>query len=298
MKTETIDAGVIGLGAMGANMARNLHHAGYLGRVWTRTPVRSLALAEETGVTVARSPAGLAQACDVILISVSADDDLLEVIDALVPGLRPGAVVVDTSTVSSDTAREAQSRIAGAGGGFLDAPVSGGVEGARQGTLAMMIGGEETLLERVRPVLDAVASRLEYMGPSGAGQATKAVNQIMAAGINQAVSESLAFAESLGLPLQKVIDVVGAGAAGNWFLKHRGSAMVDGVYEPGFRVDLHHKDLGICKTMAGNLAVTLPLVEMTLIHYRRLMDAGYGGEDISALHREKRRLFSRQPGQT
>ena len=176
---------------------------------------------------------------------------------------------------------------------FLDAPVSGGIEGARNGTLAMMVGGDAGVLERVRPVLDSIAGRIEHMGPVGAGQATKAVNQVMAAGINQAVSEALAFAEALELPLDKVIEVVGGGAAGNWFLDHRGPAMSKGKFSPGFRVALHHKDLLICKQMAAAFGVSMPVVEMTLIHYRRLMQAGYGDEDISALFREKRRLFEK-----
>jgi 3-hydroxyisobutyrate dehydrogenase len=142
-------------------------------------------------------------------------------------------------------------------------------------------------------VLQAIAGRIEHMGPVGAGQATKAVNQVVAAGINQAVSEGLALAHALGLPLEKVIDVVGSGAAGNWFLTHRGPSMAKGVYAPGFRVALHHKDLAICKRMAEQLGVALPLVEMTLIHYRRLLEAGFGDEDISALHREKLALFGK-----
>ena len=155
----------------------------------------------------------------------------------------------------------------------------------------MMIGGEAAVLEQARPVLEAVGSRITHMGPVGAGQATKAVNQIMAAGINQAVTEALAFGAAHGLPMDRVIEVVGSGAAGNWFLTHRGPSMVEGRFEPGFRVALHHKDLMICRQMAGQLGVAMPVVEMTLVHYRRLMEAGLGDEDISALFREKRALF-------
>jgi 3-hydroxyisobutyrate dehydrogenase len=157
----------------------------------------------------------------------------------------------------------------------------------------MMAGGDADVLARIRPVLETIAGRIEHMGPVGAGQATKAVNQVMAAGINQAVSEALAFGEALDLPMDKVIEVVGSGAAGNWFLSHRGPGMTQGAFEPGFRVALHHKDLSICKQMAAELGVAMPVVEMTLIHYRRLMQAGYGDEDISALLREKRALFRR-----
>jgi len=284
--------GIIGLGAMGAPMARNLHAAGYLATIWNRSPDKAARLHAETGVVVADSPAALAQACELVILSVSADDDVLEVINALKPGLREGAVVLDTSTVSRASAQRAAGLLP-PGAHFLDAPVSGGIEGARTGRLAMMVGGEAEVLDRIRPVLDCIAGRVEHMGPVGAGQATKAINQVMAAGINQAVTEALAFAEALGLPLEKVIEVIGSGAAGNWFLSHRGPTMARGKYDPGFRVALHHKDLAICKAMAAELGVAMPVVEMTLIHYRRLMETGYGDEDISALLRDKRKLFAK-----
>jgi 3-hydroxyisobutyrate dehydrogenase len=158
--------------------------------------------------------------------------------------------------------------------------------------LAIMLGGETAVVEQVTAVLDSIAASITHMGPVGSGQATKAVNQVMAAGINQAVTEALAFATALELPLDKVIGVTGSGAAGNWFLDHRGPTMTRNKYDPGFRVALHHKDLAICKHMAEQFDVAMPLVEMTLIHYRRLMEAGYGDEDISALFREKLKLFA------
>ena len=225
------------------------------------------------------------------MLSVSADWDVLDVVKSLLPGLHAGSMVLDTSTVISDTAREAAALLKTVGAEFLEAPVSGGIEGARQGTLAMMIGGDAAVIERVSPALDAIAARVAHMGPVGAGQATKAINQVMAAGMNQAVTEALAFAEALDLPLDRVIDVVGSGAAGNWFLQHRGTSMTQGKFDPGFRVALHHKDLAICKQMAEQFDTALPVVEMTLIHYRRLMEAGFGDEDISALFREKQKLF-------
>jgi len=277
---------------MGAPMARNLHRTGYLAAVWNRTMEKSRQLADELDVPVAVEPAALAQNCDLVILSVSADADVMEVIEAMLPGVRAGMVVVDTSTISRETARVAATRLQKAKAEFLDAPVSGGMEGARNGTLAMMVGGDAEVLRQVRPVLDSIAGRIEHMGSVGAGQATKAVNQVMAAGINQAVSEALAFAAALELPLDKVIEVVGSGAAGNWFLTHRGPTMTRGNYEPGFRVTLHHKDLAICKQMAEQFGVALPVVEMTLIHYRRLMEAGLGDLDISALHHEKLDLFA------
>ncbi len=285
--------GVIGLGAMGAPIARNLHRAGHLAAVWNRSPDKAAQLHADTGVYLATSPTDLAAHCELIILSVSADADVLTVIDALIPGLQANAVVLDTSTVSRETAQSAALRLQ-PHAAFLDAPVSGGIEGARNGTLAMMIGGDAGVLARIRPVLECIAGRIAHMGPAGSGQATKAVNQVMAAGINQAVTEALAFGAALGLPMDKVIEVVGSGAAGNWFLTHRGPTMTKGMFDPGFRVALHHKDLHICKQMAAKFGVALPMVEMTLIHYRRLMQAGFGDEDISALYREKRRLFNQQ----
>jgi len=287
--------GVIGLGAMGTPMACNLHRAGHLEAIWNRSTEKARQLGGKLGVPVANSPAALAQRCELVLLSVSADEDVLEVVELLKPGLGAGKIVLDTSTVSRETALQAAALLEQNDTVFLDAPVSGGIEGARKATLAMMVGGDVAVLDQIRPVLASIAGRVEHMGPVGAGQATKAVNQVMAAGINQAVSEALAFARVLELPMDKVIEVIGSGAAGNWFLDHRGPSMTQGEYNPGFRVTLHHKDLTICKQMAEQFGVALPVIEMTLIHYRRLMQAGYGDEDISALFREKQALFDKDP---
>jgi len=286
-------AGFAGLGAMGAPMAANLARAGTLRCVWNRTRARAEAFARDFDVAVAESPAALADACDLVLICVSADADVKSVVAGLLPHLTPQSLVVDCSTVSRATACELAQQVRAAGGDFLDAPVSGGVEGARQGTLVMMVGGEATALQRARPLLAAMAARVEHMGPVGSGQATKAVNQIMAAGINQAVTEALAFARAQQLDLDKVIEVIAGGAAGNWFLQRRGPTMIRDSFAPGFKVALHHKDLEICRAMAAELGTALPVVEMTLIHYRRLMEAGFADEDISALFREKLKLFRR-----
>jgi len=273
---------------MGAGMALNLHRAGWLAAAWNRTRTRAEALARDHGLPLAKNPAALAAACDLILLSVSADADLFEVLEALRPGLRPGSIVMDTSTVSAESARRAAAMLEEEDCAFLDAPVSGGREGAEKGALAMMVGGDAAALARARPVLEAIAARVVHMGPVGAGQATKAVNQIMAAGINQAVTEALAFGVAQGLDMARVIEVVSSGAAGNWFLEHRGRSMLAGRFDPGFRLALHHKDLGICREMAAAAGVDLPLTERTLEDYRRLMDTGHGDEDISALYRLKR----------
>jgi 3-hydroxyisobutyrate dehydrogenase len=283
--------GFIGLGAMGRGMAANLNKGGFLTCAWNRTRASVAAYAGEQGIRLVDTPADVAAETELVVTCVSADTDLREVIDALVPGLRAESVVVDCSTVSADTARRVANMTTAAGASFLDAPVSGGVEGARNGTLAMMVGGDAAVLERVRPALQSMAGRVVHMGPVGSGQATKAANQIMGAGINQAVTEALAFGAAQGLDLGKVIEVVSQGAAGNWFLEHRGPTMIQGQFAPGFKVALHRKDLNICKTMAQELGVALSVVEQTLGDYQRLIDQGHGDEDISALYRIKKALF-------
>lgn len=279
--------GLIGLGAMGAGMAKNLAKAGFLAGVYNRTASKAQSLASELGVVAFDTPSALAATCDVIFMCVSRDEDVLEMVTAVAQTVKSGAVVVDMSTVSSSTAQQAAAILAEKQAQFLDAPVSGGVEGAKKGTLAMMVGGSNEALEKIRPILAAIAARILHMGPVGSGQATKAVNQIMAAGINQAVTEALAFGKAQGLPMNKVIEVVSGGAAGNWFLEHRGPTMMQNTFAPGFKLALHHKDLEICRTMAEKADISIPLAEMTLLNYTQLMEQGFGDEDISALYRLK-----------
>ncbi len=278
---------------MGAGMARNLAKAGFLAGVYNRTASKAQALSDELGVVAFDTPPELAAACELILICISRDEDVLEMVTAVAQTVKPGAVVVDMSTVNSATAQQAAEILAEKQAQFLDAPVSGGVEGAKKGTLAMMVGGSNEALDKIRPILASIAARILHMGPVGSGQATKAVNQIMAAGINQAVTEALAFGEAQGLPMDKVIEVVSGGAAGNWFLEHRGPTMMQGTFAPGFKLALHHKDLEICRAMTENAETPIPLAEMTLLNYEQLMDQGFGDEDISALYRLKKpRKFS------
>jgi len=260
-----MNVGIVGLGAMGGGMAANLHRAGVLACVYNRSRQRSDEFIKTCSVDVAGSVADLAAGCDVIIICVSHDEDVLAVVAQIEPVILPGTVVVDTSTVSHTTAKHVEKQLANRDAYFLDAPVSGGAEGAKNGTLAMMVGGDSVVLERVRPVLEAMTKTIVHMGGVGTGQATKAVNQIMGAGINQAVTEALAFAEAEGLPIDKVIEVVGAGASGNWFLDHRGATMTQDEFAPGFKLGLHYKDLEICKAMVAEHGVQLPVVEMTLI---------------------------------
>ena len=280
-------AGMIGLGAMGAGMAGNLAKVGYLAAIYNRTAEKAQLLAKELNVAVFERIEALAAEMDVVLLCVSADNDVLAVVEAIAQTIKPGSIVVDMSTVSSDTARHAAAILAEKQAAFLDAPVSGGVEGAKNGTLAMMVGGDVEALQKVRPILQAMSTRIIHMGATGSGQAAKAVNQVMCAGINQAVTEALAFAQAQQLPMEKVIDAISGGAAGNWFLQHRGNTMTNNKFAPGFKLALHHKDLKICRAMAEEAQIPLPLTDMTVGDYERLITAGYGDEDISALYRLK-----------
>ena len=286
--------GFIGLGAMGLPMARNLHQAGLLSAAYNRARDKALALAADTGCAAAESVEDLADDCDAVVICVSADADVLAVVDQLSRAEKPNLLVIDCSTVAGDTAREAARRMRAAGGRFLDCPVSGGTEGAKNGTLSIMVGGDPEDVADARPILEAMGGNVAHMGPVGAGQATKATNQIMVAGINQAVTEALAFGQAQGLPMDRLIGALEQGAAGNWFLTHRGPTMVRGEFPLGFKVALHAKDLRICQAMAAAQGVRLPVVEMTLVHYGRLLEGGSTDEDISALFRLKSDMFTGQ----
>ena len=288
LENEKIIAGVIGLGAMGAPMARHLAAAGLLHMVWNRTTAKAIALAGETGSIVADSPAQMAGACNVILTCVSADEDLLDVLGQLLPGVATGTVVVDTSTVSPATARRLSEELIAVGAGLVDAPVSGGVEGAQKGSLSVMAGGDSANISRIMPVLEAISATITHMGPVGSGQATKAVNQVMIAGIAEAVCEALALGEKLNLPSERLLSVVGAGAAGSWFLGHRGESMLESRFNVGFKLSLLLKDLLICQTLAQDLNISLPTVEAAIEDYSKLVDLGDGDHDISGLIRLKR----------
>jgi 3-hydroxyisobutyrate dehydrogenase len=280
----------LGLGAMGEPMARHIAAKGFSLSVWNRTAARADAL-RQSGATVARDPAEAVQQADVVLLCVSADADVLAVVDQVTPAMRAGSVLIDTSTVSADTAREAAARLATRSVAFLDAPLSGGVEGARNGRLSVMVGGDAATLERARPVLECFAARITHMGDVGAGQATKAVNQVMVAGITEAVCEALAFGEKLGLPRERLLGVLGAGAANSWFLEKRGASMLEERFDSGFKLGLLHKDLGIVRAMAQRLGARLPVVDAAFADYQTLLDEGRFDEEISALIRLKRRLF-------
>jgi 3-hydroxyisobutyrate dehydrogenase len=283
---------------MGTHMARNLHRAGLLTGVWNRTAGKATALAEELKCHAFANLAELAGNCEAVVICVSADDDLRAVVTGLDPGLSPNMIVMDCSTVGSATAREMHVHLAALGVGFLDCPVSGGVEGARNASLAIMAGGDESVFGRALPILEKLGETITYFGASGAGQAAKATNQIMCAGIIQAVGEAMAFAHAEGLPLDRLIELLGKGAGSSWYFVNRAPYMAHNNYPAGFRVRLHAKDLRICREMAAQHGAQLPVVESTLAQYGQLIVQGFGDEDISAIYRLKSALFPAKPEAT
>lgn len=281
--------GLIGLGAMGAPMARHLHARGLLCAVGNRTQSKADALAAELGVRAARSASNFAD-CDVVVLCVSLDADVLENVAALAEVLKRDAIVIDHSTIAVETAKRAAAMLAAHGIGFLDAPVSGGVEGARNGRLSVMVGGDGALLERARPLLEAYAARVTHMGDTGAGQATKAVNQVLVAGINEAVCEGLALGEALGLDAERLLPTLMAGAAGNWFLDKRGATMLRSEFAPGFKCAHMLKDLRIVESIVRSTGVRANAVAQARADYAELVERGFGEADTSALIELKRPL--------
>jgi 3-hydroxyisobutyrate dehydrogenase len=280
--------GFIGLGAMGRPMAGHLAARNLLAVVGNRSVEKADALAAELKVRAAHNASDFAD-CDVVALCVTADEDVLANVDALAAVMQPGSVVVDHSTVSSATAQTAAARLAANGIGFLDAPVSGGVEGAINGKLSIMVGGSAADLAKAHTALQAYGLRITHMGEVGAGQATKAVNQVLVAGIAHAVSEGLALGEKLGLDPERLLPTLGAGAAGCWFLEKRGPTMLRDEFKVGFKLALLHKDLKIVDAMAQAAGTRRDIIQKSLTDYAQLMAEGYGDDDISALIRLKRR---------
>lgn len=279
--------GFIGLGAMGLSMAGHLRANGLLAVVGNRSRAKAEEFARANEVVAATKAADFVE-CDVVMLCVPADTDVLENVHALAAVLRPGSVVVDHSTVASGTAQAAYATLHARGIGFLDAPVSGGVEGARNGKLSIMVGGDAADLQKVRPALECYAQKITHMGESGSGQATKAVNQVLVAGIAQAVCEGLALGEKLGLKAELLVPTLAAGAAGNWFLDKRGATMLADNFTPGFKSALLHKDLLIVREMAQAAGIRATVIEQSIADYAELMARGCGDEDTSALLRLKR----------
>jgi 3-hydroxyisobutyrate dehydrogenase len=280
--------GFVGLGAMGYHMAGHLKRAGLLIAVANRSAAKAQAFAAEHAVAAPATLAELAAQCNVIALCVSADVDVLSVTRAIAANAKPGTIVIDHSTVSSATAQQAQAMMKAANGDFLDAPVSGGVEGAKNGKLSIMIGGDAATLARVRAALESYAARISHMGATGAGQNTKAVNQVLVAGIAQGVCEGLALGEAMGLDPAVLLPTLLSGAAGCWFLEKRGATMLRNEFTGGFKLSLLHKDLNIVRGLAENAGTDRSIIEKSLADYAQLMAQGYGDEEISALIRLKR----------
>lgn len=277
--------GFVGLGIMGGAMAANLVAAGHETVVWNRTPSRADALVA-AGAAVADTPADVARSCSIVMICVSDTPDVEEVVfgvDGVAEGLRADALVVDHSTISPDATRRFASAIEDAGGHWLDAPVSGGSEGAVDGTLSIMVGGDPAHLERAMPYLRDVGSTITHVGPTGAGQLVKAVNQILVVVNQLAVSEALLLADAGGLDLTAALGAVEGGAAGSWMLSNRGPQMIERDWRPGFTIDLQQKDLRLVLETADELGVPIPGTSLVFQLYRALQSQGLGSEGNHAL---------------
>ena len=283
-----LNLGFIGLGALGLPMAANLCQAGVPLAVHTRSRHAETAPGLQ-GARPCASPAEAAEAADVLLICVS-DDAAVETVlfgaDGAAAALRPGSVVVDCSTIAPATAIACAERLARQGISYLDAPVTGGTEGAKTGTLTLLVGGEPEALERVRPILEVIGGTIHHFGPVGRGQQVKAVNQVLVAGSYAAVAEAMALGKRLDLPMDQVVEALKGGAAGSWALNHRAPGMLAGRYPLGFKLALHHKDLGIALATAESVQLELPISHLVRQLEHDLMKQGHGDEDISALHRK------------
>jgi 3-hydroxyisobutyrate dehydrogenase len=280
----------IGMGTMGAPMALNLLKAGHTVTVHNRTRDREIPVAE-AGAQRAESPAAAAEGAEVVITCVSDTPDVEAVLlgeQGVVHGAAPGTVVVDMSTISPTVTQTLSNTLATHQIALVDAPVSGGSEGAKNGTLSIMVGGADADVARVQPVLAAMGNTITHVGPVGSGQLTKAINQIIVAGTYWAVAEGMAVGMKAGLDMDKVVQAVGGGAAGSWGLTNRSGNMIANDYPLGFRVRLHQKDLNIALAAARELGVTLPMAAYVEQIETGLMAQGYGDEDISAIARSIR----------
>jgi 3-hydroxyisobutyrate dehydrogenase len=272
---------------MGRAMAANLRRAEFLLTVWNRSPGRATELLG-LGAAEAATPRAVAGASDIVVICVSDSPDVEAVLfgtDGVAEGARSGALVVDCSTISPAASRDFGARLAEQGVAMVDAPVSGGSEGAQKGTLTIMVGGDEVDVARARPVLEAMGSSITHMGPLGAGQATKAVNQVVLCGTYLGVAEGLVLAMRNGLDPEQVVAALGGGAAGSWVLENRSGRMIADEYPLGFKVSLHLKDVVIALAMARESGVAMPVAAMAAQIENGLVAQGYGDDDVSALAR-------------
>ncbi len=277
--------GFVGLGIMGRGMARNLLRAGCALTVWNRTASRMDPLVAASAVA-ASSCAELATKSTVIFLCVSDTLDVEQVLfsdEGVATGVQPGALVIDCSTISPAATRDMSDRLAALGVEMLDAPISGGSEGAARGTLSIMVGGKASQFERALPYLRAVGQTVTHVGGHGAGQSVKLVNQILVVGTMLAVSEALIFAEAGGLDVAKALAAVEQGAAGSWMLSNRGTQAAKRDWRPGFTIDLQQKDLRLVLEAADQFGVPLPSTHLCFQLYRTLQARNLGHEGNHAL---------------
>ena len=277
--------GVIGTGIMGGPMALNLAKAGFDVTAYNRTPARAEALAKD-GVRVAKTIAEVGESCSVVITMVPDTPDVLAVVEGeggLAGSMQQGSVLIDMSTVAPGATRELAKRLAAKGIAMLDAPVSGGSWGAQQGTLTIMVGGEQATFDRCMPVFEAMGKSITLMGPSGMGQTTKLVNQILVAGTASAVAEALVFAAGQGADLLKTIEAVSGGAAGSWQLANLGPRMAKGDFAPGFMVKLQQKDLRLIEEAAQQAHIPLAVTALARQYFTSVEAAGLGDEGTQAI---------------
>ena len=282
----------LGLGVMGFPMAGHLATAGHEVTVYNRSPAKAGLWVERHGGRAAATPREAVEGAEFVMACVGNDDDLRSVClgaDGAFAGMTAGTVFVDHTTVSARVTRELAELAEGSGIGYVDGPVSGGQAGAENGQLSVMCGGTQEDFDRAAPVIDAYAKICRLMGPVGAGQTTKMCNQIAIAGLVQALSESLRFAEASGLDIEKVVEVISQGAAGSWQMANRHKTMAAGEFEHGFSVDWMRKDLGICLDASDDLGVSLPVTALVDQFYKEVQGMGGGRWDTSSLIERLRR---------
>ena len=288
--------GFIGLGIMGRGMTANLVGAGHRVTVWNRTPGK----ADGLDVQVVDSLQDVGPESDIVFVCVSDTPDVEEVVfgdDGVIHGMTEGDVLVDHSTISPVATREFAAEADQLGIDWIDAPVSGGSEGAERGTLAVMAGGPSEALERVRPFMEAFASSIVHVGEEpGSGQMVKAVNQILVVLNQLAASEALMLADAAGLDLKTTLAAVEGGAAGSWMLSNRGPQMIERDWRPGFTIDLQQKDLRLVLEAADEVGAVVPGVALVYQLYRSLQERGLGGEGNHALVKALENLTGKELG--
>jgi 3-hydroxyisobutyrate dehydrogenase-like beta-hydroxyacid dehydrogenase len=280
----------IGLGTMGEYMAGHLLDAGHELTVHNRTRAREEALALR-GAKRADTPGEAARGAELVCLCVADSPDVEAVVlgpGGIAEGIASGAVVLDCSTIAPAVARRVAEALAERGAGAVDAPVSGGSEGARKGQLTAFVGGEDAHVAIARPALEAFCKSITHLGGPGSGQAGKAVNQVLISGTYAALGEGLALGEKEGLPLEALVEALGGGAAGSWILQNRSANVINGTYPLGFRMALHLKDLRIALAEADRLGLPMEVTRLIAEQAQRLVDSGHGDEDSSSLARVAR----------